>query len=459
MSTSTPAVSLAFQPKPFTAESLDRRIWQLAVPAIGENLLQTLLLITDTLMIARFGSVSIAASAVAGTILWRVHMTLGCIERGTTAMVARYYGEGDMERLGRTVAQAICLAIGFGSIIGISGFILAHKFCYWMGADKQVVAAGTPFLQAIFVASVARMFFFVAAAAVRGSGDTRSPMWITLWMNVLNIGFNYILIFGHFGAPALGLVGSGVSTAIALYFSAVAILWIILSGRTCFYLRRRHFHADWSLIRTILRISAPSFLEEIVISSGYLLFFAFIARMGTTVLAAHQVSTRIEATSFMAGFGFSIAASTLVGQSLGMGRIDLAKKSFRRATGYCVLLMSAIAFLLILFSDKVVAAFQPAEDVRDLAKVLLIIAALEQPLLGIGMTLAGGIRGAGDTISPMATSIVGNVLIRVFVVYYLAFTLGLGIYGVYIGTVIDWVVRASMMYYFYRRGRWARLRI
>ena len=447
-------------PRPlFTAQTLDRRIWQLAVPAISENLLQTALLIVDTLMIARFGSVPVAASCVAGVILWRVHMTLGCFEKGTVAMVARYHGEGNAEKVGKTVAQSMVLALGIGLIVTIVGIPLARPFFVWMGAAPDVVAAGTPFLRVILAASVARLFVFVAAASLRGMGDTRSPMWVTLWMNVLNLGLNYILIFGHFGVPQLRLLGSGIATCVALFFAAVAIAVCVFRGTSGILLKPHHFIPDMRIIRTMVRISIPSLFEEIVISFGFLIFSSFIASLGTSVLAAHAISTRIESVSFMAGHGFAVATTTLVGQSLGMGNVDLARTSFRRTTACGVLVMFVISLALILFGSTFVDAFKPDEEVRSIALLLLIIVAVEQPLLGICMTMGGGLRGAGDTLSPMLSSLAGNVVVRVFVVYWLAFGLGLGIYGVYLGTVIDWVLRSAVIGFCYFRGRWARLRI
>lgn len=457
---SAPAITRAatYVP-PFSAATLGRHVWKLAIPAIGENLLQTALVIIDMIMISFYGSVPVAAAVAAGTILWRTHMTLGCIDRGTTAMVARFYGEGNIDKVARTVAQSIWLALVIGVGQSVIGIAYAGQMVRWLGADAEVAAAAVPYLRVIFLASAARMFFFVAAAALRGVGDTRSPMWIAMWMNLLNAGFNYLLIFGHWGFPELKLLGSGCSTSIAIFFSAAAVGFVVFRGRSVFHLKLRHFRPDFGIMRTIVRIAIPAFAEEIIVSIGWFIFFGYIARMGTTILAAHGIASRIESVSYMAGFGFSVAAATLVGQSLGMRKEHLARRSFRRTTAYSVLVMAVIAAALIQFGSLFVRAFHPTPEVLEIARMLLIIAAIEQPLLGITMTLGGGLRGAGDTFTPMLSSIVGNILIRIFVVHWLAFECGYGIYGVYIGTVIDWLVRSAMLFGFYFHGRWARLKL
>jgi putative MATE family efflux protein len=451
-------------------EQLGRRVWELALPAIGENVLSTLLLIVDTFMIAPFGKVPLAASAVAGVLMWRANMTFGCIEKGTTALVARNTGSGDMEKVAVTVAQSIWLAIGVGFFLTAFGLAMSSRLLTWIGADADVVAAGTPFLQFLLLASIPRMFFFVAAAALRGSGDTRSPMWIALGMNITNIAFNYPLIYGlpampaigFHGIPSLALTGSGISTALSITLASVAIAWILYRGRAKFHLHPRHFRLNLQVIRTIWRIGVPSLFEEFVISVGYVIFFAFITLMGTAAIAAHSIATRVESLSFMAGFGFAVAASTMVGQSLGKKDVNLARLSFRISTQYCVLLMSVIAVLLIAFSEFIVHKFAPGggdPELEKLARTLVCIAAIEQPLLGIAMTLGGGLRGAGDTIHPMFTSLAGNLVIRICVCYVLAFPLGMGIFGVYVGTIIDWAVRAAMLLHFYQRGKWATVRL
>ena len=444
---------------PFNESTVDRHIWGLTIPAVGESLLQTSLLLVDTLMISRFGSVPLAASAVSGTILWRSHMTFGCIERGTTAMVARATGEGNRERASLVVAQSILLAAVIGVAMMLAGVLGAHKYLQWMGAAPDVVAAGTPYLRIIFIASVPRLFNFVCTAALRGAGDTRTPMRISFWMNIQHIATNFVLIFGHLGFPRMGLVGSSISTALAMCTAAAAITMAVAGSRSRFRLRARHFQPDPAILGRLMRLAVPAFLDELVVSVGFLIFFSYIARLGTTVLAAHAISTRTESISFMVGFGFSVAAATMVGQALGMKSVPLARLVFRRTTAYCVVAMALVALALILRGESFMQwMFHPEDNVLAIARMLILIAAVEQPLLGLVFTLSGGIRGAGDTVSPMVASMVGNIVVRIFVVHWLAFGLNWGIFGIYAGTVIDWLLRVAILSAAYAHGRWTRTR-
>lgn len=438
---------------------MSARVWALALPAAGENLLATAMYLVDTLMVARLGSEVIAAAGAAGVILWRVFMMAGCVERGTTAMVARYTGEQDSARAGKALGQSIVVSLFVGLAVMILGVTLARQSLQWMGSPPEVVAAGASYLAVIFAAAVPRLLFFVCAAGLRGAGDTRTPMWIMLWTNIVNVFLNWLLIYGHWGFPRLGLFGSGIATALSSVASAGAVLWYLSLKTSPVHVRRRHLRPNGRLLRTIWRLSVPGFLDETIVSVGFLVFIGYIARLGTVALASHTLTVRIESLSFMVGFGFTIACATLVGQSLGAGRVAEAQQAFRYATNWCVACMSGIAVLLIVWGRGLLALFGPAPDVHDLAYALLIIAAVEQPLMGIGFALVGGLRGAGDTISPMIVSFVGNVIVRVFVVYWLAFGLGWGIYGVYTGTVVDWALRSVLFYAAFRQGRWMAVKL
>lgn len=419
-------------------------------------------------MIARYGAVAVAAAAAAGVVIWRMHMTFGCVEKGTMALVARSYGAGDTDRLARAVAQSFLVAGIIGVFMAVITLIFAPYLLVGLQAEAEVVRVGIPFLVIIGMASVPRMFFAVASASLRATGNTKSPMWITLWMNILNILLNFPLIYGIPAMPSLGfggwaglgLTGSGISTAIALLFAAVVAGYLMLSAKGQFRLQRHHFVPHRATLRSLLKVSYPAFIEEAIISFGFILFFRLIAGFGTDAVAAHSIATRIEALSFMAGFGFSIAAAALVGQSLGRKDVDLARMAFRISTKYCVALMSVVAVGLILAAGPVVRLFAPDnKNISDMAAMLLIIAAVAQPMMGVAMSLGGGLRGAGDTVTPMISTIVCNVGIRVGASWFFAYPMGYGIYGVYLGTLVDWSARSVFLYSFYRWERWARLRL
>ncbi|MGC8740869.1 MAG: MATE family efflux transporter [Candidatus Sumerlaeaceae bacterium] len=442
-----------------SSRSLTSTILRLTGPAVAENLLQTLLLMVDTFMVAYYGSVPIAAAAAAGMILWRLHMTLGCIERGTTALVARRWGASSREGAAHAVGQSLLLSVILGSLLTVGGLVWTPELLRALRTPEEAVLAGIPYMRAVLAASVARMIFFVGAASMRATGNTRTPMWIALGMNGSNILFNYLLIYGHWGFPELKLFGSGLSTCVALCLAAVAVVIHLVRAKDGPQVRLHHFWPNGKIIATIWRVSLPSFVEELMISIGFLVFFSFVTRLGTLALASHALATRLESLSFMAGIGFSIASSALVGQALGMRDVSLARRVFRTSTTLAVLVMSFVAVALVFLGRPLLGFFCREIDVVELAYALLLVAAVEQPLLGIAMTLSGGLRGAGETISPMLASFFGNLVVRIGATYALAFPFGLGIYGVVLGTIVDWLARCIILFYGYRREKWAHIEL
>ena len=447
---------------------LQRRVWKIAIPSISENLLQTSLIMIDTLMIARFGAVALAASSFAGVLIWRSQMTFGCIDKGTMALVARAAGAGDKDEASRAVAQSIMLSFIIGTLLALGIFIGAPHFLTWMKAEPEVVAMGTPYLTIVGLASIPRLFFAVVATSLRATGDTKTPMWISLGMNIISILLNFPLIYGIPAIPmlgitgwdGLGLTGSGISTAIAITFAAVAVGWVAQSGRSQYKLKWEHFRADFTTLNRLVRVSIPAFIEEIIISFGFIPFYTFIATFGTVAVASHAIAARVESLSYMVGIGFAVAAAALVGQSLGQRDPDQARQAFRIATKSSVVLMSFAAVGLVLLAPYIVRLFKPESiEIQEMATILVMIAAIEQPVLGIAMTLGGGLRGSGDTFTPMISSLICSVGVRVGASYFFAFTLDLGIYGIYFGTMADWTMRALFLYIFYRSERWARIRV
>ena len=439
-------------------DKLARQIINLATPAVLENISHTMLHLADAVMIACLGSVYLAAVAIAGVIVWRVIATPGCIYAGAVAMVARYYGAREFDKVRTTVAQALLMSLGIGLVITVFGIAGAGKFMTWMGAEPDVAQAGRIYLKIVLAASFFYLIEMVGAGCLRAAGDTRTPMFVGVFMNILNIALSLLLIFGVWFFPKLGIKGAALGTAIASITGGIFIVYVLFTSHSLIQISLKDLSkVRFDYIKKIIEISIPFGLEEIVRSVGVLAFVRMIAVIGTVALAAHTIAIRIESISFTIGWGFAIAATTLVGQSLGKKDLELARLSFKYTTIYSVCIMSIIGAAFLFFPGLFLRLFQPEPDVWRLGIFCVQVMALEQPLLALTMTLSGGIRGSGDTISPLLTGLLGVVFVRIFLCYILAFPLGMGFKGIYYGMVIDWAFRSAAIYYLYRRGRWTRI--
>ncbi|MEZ4638103.1 MAG: MATE family efflux transporter [Caldilineaceae bacterium] len=196
-----------------------------------------------------------------------------------------------------------------------------------------------------------------------------------------------------------------------------------------------------------------------VAQSGYLLFTRMVASLGTATLAAHQIALRVESLSYMPSFGLAVAATTLVGQSLGAQNPQLAEAAVKRTMIFSVVFNGLLGAVFVFFARPIVSIFGSTTEVLALSALAITIAAAELPGIGIEMILAGGLRGAGDTRTPMIVTLIGVLLFRLSVVYLLAIQLGWGLAGVWWGTAIDWSMRALLLWVFFVRGHWKTIKV
>jgi len=437
-------------------EQLDRTILALALPAVMENLLRMAVFFSDTLMVGWLQSAAVlAAAGLVGSLMYLLHSFSNALAISGTALVARAWGAGNRELAQRLAAQTIVLSFLLSLLVIALGWPLADEFLRLMGGDAQVVALGQEYLIIVLLGSVFAFPMTAANGVMRGAGDTRMPMWNTLAMNICNVAVSLVLVFGLIGFPALGLAGAGWGTTFAAGVGGLLAVGALLRGRTILRIAWRDLLGwDRVLVRRILRLALPSAGEAAVGQSGHLLFTRMVASLGTVTLAAHQIALRVESLSYMPAFGLAVAATTLVGQSLGANRPDIAQRVTQRTLIYSLIFNGLLSLLFVLYADPIVSIFGGTPAVLALAGIALAISAAELPSLGVQMILAGTLRGAGDTRTPMWVTFVGVLIFRLSLVYFLAIHLEMGLAGVWWGTAADWAGRALLLWFFFRRGRW-----
>jgi putative MATE family efflux protein len=445
-------------PQPVT---LNRTILQLAMPAVVENLLQTLVFFADTVMVGWLRDpAALAAVGLGGTLFYLLMTLFGAVAVSATALVARAWGAGNRERAGQVGGQAIMLTLILAGLGVVLLYPFAEGYMRLMGGEPDVVALGSRYARIILLSSIFNYPMMVANGIMRGAGDTRTPMWNTLVMNLWNIVVSFVLIFGVAGLPALGIDGAAWGTTTARAVGGLLAVGALLGGRTVIRLDWRSL-LQWNgrIVRRILELAIPTAVEGSVAQSGYLLFTRMVASLGTATLAAHQIALRVESLSYMPSWGLAIAATTLVGQSLGAGNLKLAEASVRRTLIFSLIFNGLLGLIFVIFARPIVSVFGATPDVLALATLALMIAAAELPALGIDMILAGGLRGAGDTRTPMIVTLIGVLFFRLSLVYLLAIQWGWGLAGVWWGTAIDWTIRALLLWLFFLRGRWKTIKL
>ena len=443
-----------------TEKNLTKNIFKLSIPVAIENLLHMSVFIIDAVMVGRLGTDALAAVGLSGALSFTISMVFSSLNVGSASIIARHIGAKERDQAQTVGAQAIFMALVMGILATPFLILFAEKMLILMSAEPQVSALGKSYLQIVGGFFVFRMIILACNGILRGAGDTKTPMKATLVINCINILFNWLLIFGVGPFPKWGVAGAAWATAIAYTIGTVLLCTKLFTGRCVLHISiRQIIHVHFESLKRIVRISAPAAIDAFLTQMGFLFFTKIVTILGTVSLAAHQIAIRIESISFMPGFAIAVSTATLVGQSLGAKNVNLALLSMRRSCYFAMALMGFFAFIFLIFPGQMAIIFKPEPSVLSLAVVCVMIAALEQPALAIYMVYSGGLRGAGDTISPMIITIVGTLCFHVPISYLFGITLGWGLAGVWFGSALDWICRAIAIYILYRRGRWKRVRV
>ncbi len=433
---------------------------RLAVPIIAENLFQTTLGVVDMLMVARLGAAAIAGVGTAVQLMGLVIAALSAVTVGTTVLVARFIGARQPAEAARSIKQSLLLGIALAAFITVLGHLFAHRVVALLGATPDVVQTGGDYLDIVAQMAIFMVIQLVCGGALRGSGDTRTPMLVTGLVNAVNIVVAYTLIFGHFGFPALGVLGSAWGASTARAIGAAVLLIILWRGRRKVGIGgRAGWRPDADLMRRIIKIGLPSMLEQFFMSGGMLLYSVIVIGMGTAVYAAQRITFNALSISFMPGFGFAMAATTITGQALGAERPDLARRSAKIAVAMATLWMCTMGIGLILFGHQIMHLFTQDPQIDAVGTAALRIIAFSQPLQAVGQVLAGSLRGAGDTRFPMIVTGLSVWLVRLPLGWLFGIPLHGGLSGVYISNVVDAGVRAAANFLRYRTGRWQHIRV
>ena len=447
-------------PLELTEKNLNRNIARLAIPAAAENVLHMMVFIVDIIMVGRLGTEAIASVGLAGALNFVLTIVFSSLSAGTLSLVARHTGARERSMAERVAAQSLLLSIIVGVTVAPALFHYSDGIFHLMGAEPEVLRLSTLYFTIVIYFLPCRLIILTSSASLRGAGDTRTPMLITLVMNLTNVFFNWLLIFGIWIFPRMGVAGAAWGTVIAYMVGATLSLAILFRGKALVTLHLRDMMGfDTGVIKRVLWISLPATLDALLMQMGYLVFIKIVTMLGTASLAAHQIAVRIESISFMPGYALGMSTATLVGQSLGAKKEDLARLSMKRNCLFALLLMCTFGVIFLIMPRQLGMVFGPEEEVLRLSSLCVMISAIEQPALAIYMVYAGGLRGAGDTMSPMLITIVGTLFFHLPMAYIFGIVMGWGLAGIWFGAALDWIGRAIAVYILFRRGRWRRLKM
>jgi len=430
----------------------------LALPAVLEMSLHTLLGIADTIMISRFiGKEALAGVGFANQIIFTLIFVFSAFNAGATAMISRSYGEKNYKRMNKIMNENLSLNIIIGFFIALFTYFFAGHILNIYDITEAVRDYAVTYLKYIAAGQLFMFISFASAASLRGASDTKTPMYITGISNILNIIGNYILITGFWIFPELGIAGAALSTA-ASRFTAAALYMLIFSSKNgLLKLKIYSMKLSGYILKPLLNLSYAAGIEQLFMQTAFFVNGIFISQLNTTAEASFRILLNIESISFMPAIGIAIAATTIVGKHLGEGSPQESLKSGLTAAAMGTLLGSTIALIYLFFPVLSLSIFTTDINVIQYSHPILKIVALNQIFLAFVVIMIGALRGAGDTKGAMFITIFRLWLIFIPLSYYLIIIKNYGVSGVWFAEIASFAFISLVVLRRFLKMKWAEI--
>lgn len=437
-----------------TSGPITRTIFSLSIPVVLNMLMEFALHATDFFWVGKLGSTAQDAVTSSMVVIWTVFAFISIICIGVTALVARNIGARKPDRAAHYARQALALAVGIGLTFSAAGLILTPAMLSFMDTSAATSLHAIPYLRFSFGFSILFFLLDTIYAIFRASGDTRTPTKVGAVTVILNMALDPLLIFGWGPIPAMGVPGAAVATGLSVLIGVIWIAAKMKRGGLGFEIGRvLRVRAHVGDMLKIIRIGLPVSSQQLVFVVVYWFLIKYVHEFGEVAAAAMGIGNRMESFSYLTCFGFSIAASTMVGQNLGAGKPDRAARCAWGATASAIGLTVVTSLAFILLPRQIASIFTSDPEVLPIAIDYLIILGLSQTAMAIEIVLEGAFGGSGDTVPPMVISVPGS-LARIPLAYYLCFTLDWGINGIWWTLTITTFVKAIALAIWFNRGNW-----
>ena len=455
-------------PEGVKARELFQDIVRIAWPSFVELLLTQLASMVDLMMVGSMGGeahpeIGVQALSAVGLTTQPKFLLMGAfvaMNTGVTALVARYKGQDDKEKANLVVRQGLMLTFCLTLILSILGTVFARPMVIFMGStEEQVTIWATQYLQIQMIGFMTMALTSTVTAALRAVGDSKTCMIYNLIANLVNVVFNWLLIYGNLGFPALGVAGASLATVLGQFVAFVIALTVLLRGNGFLKLELKlGFKPDNLVLGNVVNIGIPAMIEQLLMRAGMIIFAKTVASLGTTAFATHNVCMNIQALSFMTGQAFAVSATTLMGQSLGKRRTDMAQAycSRTRSVGFAFSILLAVVF--VFFGGTIVSFYNSDPEIIRMGGRIMLFVAFLQPFQSSQFIIAGALRGAGDTKATAMFTFITVLLVRPIVAIILV-KIGFGLYGAWLAMACDQILRSALVLGRYSSGRWKLIKL
>ncbi|HEY4115713.1 MAG TPA: MATE family efflux transporter [Rhizomicrobium sp.] len=437
-----------------------RALFLLAVPIMAANILQVAYQLVDAFWVGRLGAAAVAAVSVTLPLMFvLIAAGMGFAIAGTT-LIAQYTGARDHAMVDHVAAQTLLTILAVSIVLGAIGYALAPSLLHLMSVAPDVFRNALAFIRIMFVALPLMFVYAMAQSLMRGVGEVRVPLYIVAGTVVVNFCLDPILIFGHLGAPALGVSGAAIATVVSQLLAAIVALWLLFGGRYGIHVHWLDFKPDFPFVKRAFLLGYPASIEQSARGLGLTVMTFLITSFGTVVTASYGVGVNISNVVVIPAMGFSMATSTIVGQSIGAGNLARAEAVARLSSLITFVVLSAMGALSFAFAPAIVAFFVPmSPQVIAEGSHLIRIIAWSFGFIGLQFALLGVLRAAGEMIPAMMTSLVSQWVLQLPLAYILARHTSLGANGLWWSMPSANVATSVIAGALFLRGSWKTKRL
>ena len=457
---------------------------RLAWPIVVIQLLQVAYNLADTFWLGQLSGNAVAAISIAFPLVFFLISVGGGFTTSGSILVAQYTGADSETSAGKVAAQTLGFVVTISTILGVVGHFVTGDMLALLPADPEtarvVIPMAADYMRVFFLGMPALFGFFVFSSLMRGYGNTRTPMIVMLVSVVVNVVLDPILIFGFADNPLFSMLGAGAfqsslyattgfggmgieGAAVATIFSrsvaAVLGIYVLFFTTAGPVIELGHFVPDFSMVSKIVRVSTPSAAEQSTTALAMITLTAMVASFPPAVVGAFGLGNRLISLVFLPAMGLGRATNTMVGQNLGAEQSERAERAVWLAAKFAAAVLLGIAVVAAVFPRPIVAVFlgpntEHAAAIIEYGSTYVRIRAVEFVFIGVLQVLLGAFRGAGNTKTAMAISMVTLWLGRVPTVYFFAFVLGWGATGIWVGMALGNIVGALVAALWFTRGTW-----
>ena len=440
----------------WTEGSVIRNLWSLSWPIMISQTLTVLGPTVDMIWVGKLGAAPIAGVGVSGMVVMAVNSIMMGLYTGLRAMIARFIGSRDTEGANNIGQQALVIGTVFSVIMAAIGIFLAEPLLSVFGVEPDVVAEGAAYLRIQLAGSITMALTMVSQSIMQASGDTVTPMRISIFFRLLQIIICPLLVFGVWIFPDMGVSGAAWANVISQFFGAAFGIWYLFSGRTRLKLTFRNFKLDKDVIWRMTKIGIPASITGVQRFLPYLVLVWFVSPFGTAAVGALSLMQRIDTFIRMPAGALGNAAGVLAGQNLGAGKPDRAEKGGWIAIAMFSGVMVICCIFIWFFADNVVKIFSTDAELVDIASTFMRIQIIGYLVFGPTIVISLCVEGVGDTVPTMVVTLLTMWAIQIPLAWFLPEHTSLGVYGVQWAISIALVARALLFTIYFKSGRWKR---